>query len=311
MSTTTTPAHETEAQLDSEPAKQAMQTKPIAFPGSTHAAHASGARWSLWANQILSILQLEASRNLFSKRAVLIYLLTLSPLLLLATTAIYPPDGDEWGSFTGRSRIFAVFYEAFILRTVIFFGCAWIFMNLIRGEVVDRSLHYYFLAPVRREVFIVGKYLAGVMAAALFFATATALSLLLIHLPHGSANEFTGGAGMNLLFAYTGTSVLACIGYGALFLLIGLYFRNPVIPALIVYGWEWINFLLPPVLKKLSVIHYMHSLVPVPVDAGPFEVLAEPTPAYLAIPGLLILTAVALFLCARRARRMEILYGGE
>jgi hypothetical protein len=116
---------------------------------------------------------------------------------------------------------------------------------------------------------------------------------------------------LNLLFAYTGTSILACIGYGALFLLIGLYFRNPIIPALVVYGWEWINFLLPPVLKKLSVIHYMHSLLPLPVDAGPFEVLAAPTPAYISIPGLLFFTCLFLYLAARRIRRMEILYGSE
>ncbi len=267
--------------------------------------------WSLWARQIVSILCLEASRNLISKRAVLIYLLTLLPLLLLSTIAIYPPPDDEWNSFSERNRVFAIFYEAMILRTVIFFGCAWVFMNLIRGEVVDRSLHYYFLAPVRREVLILGKYLAGVLTTVLFFGVMTALALILIHVPHGGFEEFFNGNGVNLLLAYVGTTILACIGYGALFLLIGLYFRNPVIPALIVYAWEWVNFLLPPILKKVSVIHYAHSLVPLPVDAGPFEVLAAPTPAYIAIPGLLIFTAVVVLLSARRIRRMEISYGGE
>ncbi len=53
--------------------------------------------------------------------------------------------------------IFAVYYGGLILRTVVFFGCAWIFMNLFRGDIVDRSLHFYFLSPVRREVLVVGK----------------------------------------------------------------------------------------------------------------------------------------------------------
>lgn len=276
--------------------------------------------WATWVTQIRAILSLEASRNLLSKRSVLIYLLALLPVVLLTLIAIFPPDADgmadgmRWNNFGDTNQVFAIFYEALILRTVIFFGCAWIFMNLIRGEVIDRSLHYYFLAPVRRDVLIVGKYLAGVIAAVLFFGTATVISFLLIHLPHHAAatlSAFTNGYGLNLLFAYTGTSILACIGYGAVFLLIGLYFRNPIIPALFIYGWEWINFLLPPVLKKLSVIHYMHSLLPLPVDGGPFEVLAAPTPAYISIPGLLIFTCVILFLAARRIRRMEILYGGE
>ena len=42
-------------------------------------------------------------------------------------------------------------------------------MNLFRGEVVDRSLHYYFLAPVRREVLVVGKYLSGLIATIALF----------------------------------------------------------------------------------------------------------------------------------------------
>jgi hypothetical protein len=95
------------------------------------------------------------------------------------------------------------------------------------------------------------------------------------------------------------------------FLLIGLRFRNPIIPGLLLYGWEWINFLLPPGLKKLSVIHYLQSLVPVPMSEGPFAVLAEPTPAWIAIPSLLIFTAVVLFLAGMQIRRMEINYAGE
>jgi hypothetical protein len=106
-------------------------------------------------------------------------------------------------------------------------------------------------------------------------------------------------------------TILACIGYGAVFLIIGLRFRNPIIPALILYGWEWINFLLPPGLKKISVIHYLTSLVPVPMSEGPFAVLAEPTPAWISVPSLVLFTAVVLFLASLHIRRMEISYAGE
>ena len=56
-----------------------------------------------------------------------------------------------------------------------------------------------------------------------------------------------------------------------------------MIPAARVLGWEWLNSFLPAVLKKISVIHYLQSLCPVPIDAGPFALPAEPTPAPLAI----------------------------
>ena len=37
--------------------------------------------------------------------------------------------------------------------------------------------------------------------------------------------------------------MLACVGYGAFFLVVGLFIRNPIVPALLLYGWEWLNFL--------------------------------------------------------------------
>ena len=113
------------------------------------------------------------------------------------------------------------------------------------------------------------------------------------------------------LFTYAGITLLACIGYGAFFIVVGLFFRNPIIPALALYGWEWLNFLLPPVLKKISVIHYLNSLVPVPLSEGPFAVVAEPTPAWISVPGLLIVTLLVLFVASRRIRRMEIRYGSD
>ncbi len=129
--------------------------------------------------------------------------------------------------------------------------------------------------------------------------------------PAESREFFFAGAGANHLFSYLGVTVLACIGYGAVFLILGLFFKNPIIPGLLLYGWEWINFLLPPGLKKVSVIHYLTSLVPVPMSEGPFAVLAEPTPVWIAVPSLFLFTGVILFLSGLYIRRMEISYAAE
>jgi len=39
--------------------------------------------------------------------------------------------------------------------------------------------------------------------------------------------------------------------------------------------------------------------------------VAEPTPAWISIPGLLIVTALVLIAAGTRIRRMEIRYGGD
>lgn len=268
----------------------------------------------LWLRQIAAIMRLELKKNFFGKRAVLVYLLALMPIGLLSLIAMVPPSARDWLDFQQYPSLFAVIYNALILRTVVFFGCAWIFMNLFRGEIVDRSLHYYFLSSVRREVLVTGKYFSGLITAAVLFTSVTVVSMLLMFFPHfysASLRFFFEGQGMTQLLTYAGITILACIGYGAFFLVVGLFFRNPIIPALLLYGWEWLNFLLPPLLKKISVIHYLSSLTPISVSEGPFAVQALPTPAWIAIPSLLIVTLLVLAIASYRIRRMEIRYGSD
>jgi ABC-type transport system involved in multi-copper enzyme maturation permease subunit len=270
--------------------------------------------WGLWARQTLGILSLELRKNFLSRRALLIYVLAAMPVFLLFLLAILPPDFDDWRNFGGLSEVFSMIYNTLILRAVVFFGCAWIFMNLFRGEVVDRSLHYYFLSPIRREVLVVGKYLSGLVTAIVLFGLTTLLSIFMLYFPRFTAEStryFFEGAGGKQALIYLGITTLAVIGYGAIFLIVGLFFRNPIIPALIIYGWEWINFLLPPLFKKVSVIHYLHSLMPVPMSDGPFAVMAEPTPAWVSIPSLLVFTLIVLALAGYHTRRMEISYVGD
>ena len=283
-----------------------IEQAPVASEGSVP--------WALWGRQIVAILRLELKKNFFGKRAILVYLMAALPVLLIAALALNPWTAEELRNAGHAGLIFAGIYEGLILRTVVVFGCAWIFMNLFRGEVIDRSLHYYFLSPVRREVLVAGKYIAGLATSLVLFGGVTLVCLVLLYIPRGvsaSAQHLFNGPGLGHALTYIGVTILACIGYGAVFLVIGLFFRNPIVPAFLLYGWEWINFLLPPVLKKLSVIHYLRSLSPVSMSEGPFAIVAEPTPAWIAIPGLLALTAVVLVIAAVRIRRMEIRYGTD
>jgi len=271
-------------------------------------------QWGLWLRQIGAIFRLDLQKNFLGRRSLLIYLLAFLPLFPLLVLAVFRPPGSDWNDFNNYSLIYSVLYNGLILRTVVFFGCAWIFMNLFRGEIVDRSLHYYFLSAVRREVLVVGKYFSGLVTSIVLFTFTTVAGILLLYVPHfysQSVRYFTEGHGLSQLLTYAGITILACIGYGAFFVVVGLFVRNPIIPALLLYGWEWLNFLLPPLLKKISVIHYLNSLVPVPVSEGPFAVVAEPTPVWIAVPSMLAMTLVVLILAAYRIRHMEIRYGSD
>jgi ABC-type transport system involved in multi-copper enzyme maturation permease subunit len=273
-----------------------------------------GESWSLWFRQVGAIFRMEVEKNFLGRRSILIYLLALLPLFPLTILALFTPPGNDFKEFRNYHVIYSFLYNGLILRTVVFFGCAWIFMNLFRGEIVDRSLHYYFLSAVRREVLVVGKYISGLVTSVVLFTATTVIAMLLLYLPHfysQSVRYFIEGQGFSQILTYAGITMLACVGYGAFFIVVGLFFRNPIIPSLLLYGWEWLNFLLPPLLKKISVIHYLTSLTPVPMSEGPFAVVAEPTPAWIAVPSMLGVTVLVLVLAAYRIRHMEIRYGSD
>jgi hypothetical protein len=152
------------------------------------------------------------------------------------------------------------------------------------------------------------------MAAVLMFGGSVALSFFGIFMHFGQSFQdfFWRGPGMSQLVWYLVVITLACVGYGAVFVAAGLVFRNPMLPAAVVMVWESINGYVPEMLQKFSVIFYLKSLCPVQVPfRGPLAliaVVAEPVPAWLAIPGLLVVSLLVLMYAASRARRLEISY---
>ena len=110
------------------------------------------------------------------------------------------------------------------------------------------------------------------------------------------------------MLGYVGVTLLGCLGYGAVFLLVGLFFKNPIVPAMLIWVWELGNPYLPVLLKKISVIFYLQSMLPVAIDAGPFAVIAEPASVWLAVPGLVAFAVLTLGIAGIRIRKMEISY---
>ena len=273
----------------------------------------SQASWSLWRRQVGAILGLEVKKTFLRGRAFPVYFLALAPVVLLAIRAAVRAHLGQSESVGEETVALANLFQGFMLRCGLFFGCVGIFTHLFRGEVLQRSLHFYFLAPIRREVLLVGKYVAGLLAAALLFGGSTAAAIWLIYLPAGEAGReyVLRGPGFNQAVAYVGVAVLACVGYGAVFLMMGLLARNPMIPAAAVLGWESINFLLPPLLKRVSVLYYLQSLCPVKISEGPLAFPADPAPAWAAVSSLVLLAAGVLIMAARRVRTVEVLYGQD
>ncbi|HEX3528944.1 MAG TPA: hypothetical protein VH988_17940 [Thermoanaerobaculia bacterium] len=270
---------------------------------------ARGTAASLRRRQVLAVVRLELRKSYFGGRGVGLFLLAAMPLAIPILILIARAFRGVEGETAETTTLFAGLYQYFILHFVLFLGCVLVFGSVMRREVLDRTLHYYFLTPLRRELLVVAKYATGVVVTAAVFCASTLATFLLMYLPEPGGSAFiVQGPGFGHLAAYLLVTVLGCIGYGAMFLAFGSFVRSPIIPALALFGWEFLHALLPPLLKQISVIHYLLSLCPVPLSQGPLAILSDAPSPWLAIPGLLILSGVLVTLSAWRARKMEVAY---
>jgi hypothetical protein len=272
--------------------------------------------WRKRFTQLLAVIRIEMGRNFFTRQAAAIYLLAFAPAVIIGLHALESPMGRRC-NIAEDTEILAGIMQVFYMRLGIFFGCLGLFTWLLRGEIVQRSLHYYFLTPMRREILVLGKYIAGALMASLIFGAATLLCFIFMYGHFGPAGQHFvfDGPGLQHLVAYLTIVVLACFGYGAIFLALSLLFRNPIIPGAFVFGWESVSVVLPAMMQKFTITFYLKNLAPVQLPGKGlltlFTVVAEPVPAALAIPGLLLFMSALLFFACYWVRTMEISYSRD
>ena len=267
--------------------------------------------WKLWLRQSFAVVRMELKKTILGKRLLPAYLLALGPVVLFTLAALF---GGRRPNIGNLAIVYAGFYQVFMLRFGIFFGCVAVFSSLFSAETLEKTLHYYLLAPVRREVLVLGKFLFGLWMTSLLFVGSTVATFILMFLPKGTdaVQDFLfNGPGLGHLAWYITVTLLACIGYGATFLLMGILFKNPAYPAVMILGWESLNIFLPAILKKISIIYYLQSLTPVPFPPGPFAVITEPASAWTSIPGMIVVTAVVLFIATLNVRRLQVTYSSD
>jgi ABC-type transport system involved in multi-copper enzyme maturation permease subunit len=270
-------------------------------------------KWQLWTSQVWAILRIEVKKALWMRRSIWIYVIAFGPAIVIGIHALNSPMG-QYCSISEDTDVLASIFQLFYLRIALFFGCMGLFTWLFRGDAVEKSLHYYLLSPVRREVLVLGKFLAGLIGSWIIFGLGVLLSFTFMYSHFGAAGrDFVfHGPGLSQLAAYLLVTLLGCLGYGSIFLALSLVVRNPILPGIVVLLWETFHAVLPSVLQKFSVMFYLKQLCPVSIaptgTMALFAVVAEPVPAWIAVPGLLLLCVLILTFACLRIRRTEIIY---
>ena len=147
--------------------------------------------WGLWWIQAQRLTRIELRRNLFSWRASWIYFLAFIPTLIIFAHVVV--DAARHGfAMTDDTNVLAGIIQLYYIRLGVFFGCLGIFSRLIRGEMIERSLHFYLLSPVRREVLLIAKFVSGSITAILLFGGAVIADFALMYVGFGAAALLVG-----------------------------------------------------------------------------------------------------------------------
>jgi ABC-2 type transport system permease protein len=193
-------------------------------------------------------------------------------------------------------QLYGVVVAFYYVRNVLPLAALFYATSLIADEVEGRTITYLLSRPVLRVSIFAGKF-AAYVAATLTLALPTCVVTFLLLV---TARGWSGvGDGLPDLARDLGVIALALAAYGALFALLGVLLRKPMIPGLLfLFVWELLANL-PGYLPRFTVTVYLRSLIRHRPPAEGFgEMFAQVLPAPLCLGVLAGMIAAFLALGA-------------
>ncbi len=276
-------------------------TTEVALPGPIGSAVVRSL-CQTWATVRLTLRTLVVSR-----RTILMVLLACVPIAIaVIMRTVLPEEGRRPAShdlFTGQFIGLYVYFVAIL--TTIFYGT-----SLFADERSQRTISFLLIRPLPRELIALGKFLTYALSATVILMASLGVTYSIFMGLDRDAALFR----QTVPFLQCARAVvLAVLAYGAIFTFCGATFKRPVIAAfLYCFVWESILPYLPIFLKKLTVMHYVQSLIPNwTTRGGIFTLAVEPTPPEKAVWTLLGVCVAFLILTALSLRMKEYSFEKE
>lgn len=171
--------------------------------------------------------------------------------------------------------LYGVILAIYDLRNVVPLCALFYAASLVADEVEGKTLTYLLTRPVTRASILLGKFGAYLVTALVFVWPVTVVTFFLLATSRGAA----GLAGrVPILFQDLGVLALGLLAYGALFTLLGVVLKRPVIPGLLfLYLWELVANV-PGYLPRLTLTAYLRSLSSHrPAEEGLSQLLGQVT----------------------------------
>ena len=255
------------------------------------------------------VFDLSLGEMLWSRRTIFMALVVGGPVILAIIVRLLEAFGMPAlrvnGQRVGGIGVFGVMIWMLFLRFVIpvlgvFYGTA-----LMADEIEDKTITYLFTRPIPRGAVLVGKYLAYLACTSLVVLP----SVMVVYFLLVRFSEIPSTFGQ--LLTDLGLLALGLAVYGAVFALVGAFFKRPLVIGLVfAFGWEQVAMVMPGYMKRFTIAYYIQSLVPhaMPGD-GVVNMLQglfrDSPPVAVALTWLGVYLVVFLYLAARTVERKE------
>jgi ABC-2 type transport system permease protein len=228
----------------------------------------------------------------WSRRSVLIALLMGLPVVLAVVYRAFLVS--RIASQVGPHDLYGWLVVVYYLRFAVPIAALFYATALVADEVDGKTLTYLLTRPVRREAILAGKFAACVATTLSLALPPVVITFFILMTARGRAG--LGGAVPDLL-RDLGVLALALLAYGALFTLMGVLLKRPVIPGLLfLFIWEFMANL-PGYLPRFTLTAYLRSLIRHrPAEEGVSEIFGQVLPAALSLE--VLAGAVLVFLAA-------------
>jgi ABC-type transport system involved in multi-copper enzyme maturation permease subunit len=154
--------------------------------------------------------------------------------------------------------LYGVIVAIYDVRNVVPLCALFYAASLVADEVEGRTLTYLLTRPVERASILLGKFAAYVVTSLVFVWPVTVLTFFLLAAGQGS-DAFSSRAAV--LLQDLGILALGLVAYGALFTLLGVLVKRPVIPGLLfLYLWELVGSV-PGYLPRFTLTAPLQSLL--------------------------------------------------
>lgn len=237
-----------------------------------------------------AVFDLSLDGMVFSRRSLLMALLVAAPVLfsvlyrVLAVSRGTPPIGP--------SDLYALVVAVYWIRNVLPLAALFYATSLVADEVEGRTLTYLLTRPLTRGAIFAGKFAAYAATTLTLALPAAVLSFFILFT---APNAPALGPAAGDLLRDLGVMLLTLVAYGALFGLLGVLLKRPVIPGLVfLYGWELLANL-PGYLPRFTLTAWLRSLIRHrPAEEGLSGLFQQVLPADQALVVLVMATAVLL-----------------